>query len=298
MGGSGDSKKGKGNSARDTRILAYGAGIALGLGMGATLASRLFDRDAFIDAEVDRYTQRLIDRSERGRKLMRLKLESDWIYEETEEVKGIFDGLVSKQRAAISKSINPEHEYLRHIINSSANVELYRFNRRYLFPFHLVGYIREFFSYRNTSHRKAPRELEEILAQFAGDCKDQTTLLANLALADGKRIYYASSTPEEGAGHAFLFVHMFDNPTECDIKEMNETFRFFASALGEDPGDGKPAVRRFADGLYIACDPTNHSVPGIIGKEYLDALNDHNLFQFRPEDYNVIRSCKAPGSGK
>ncbi|MCI0504209.1 hypothetical protein L0Y65_05895 [Candidatus Micrarchaeota archaeon] len=164
----------------------------------------------------------------------------------------------------------------------------------YRLIFFLHYAISDYITYRNTAGNSIPRSIADISDSASGDCKDQSALLASLALAGGLRVKYVSwSGGEMGRdGHAYLFVRIFEQASDEDINQVSEHFTKFGKNAGAFMmGRERPALRRFDDGLYIACDPTNHLVPGLIMDEYLGPEDRIRRIDFRPEDYGIA-PCK------
>lgn len=163
---------------------------------------------------------------------------------------------------------------------------------RLLFNLHYA--ISDYLTYRNTSGNVIPRSMKAISDSASGDCKDHSAMLASLALASGFRVKYVSwNGSDDGNGHAYLFVRVFANPSEEDVKALRAHFiRFILKTRANSNNQDEPVLRRFGDGLYIACDPTNFLSPGVMEKAYLGAEKDIEMIDFRPEDYGIAPLCR------
>jgi hypothetical protein len=157
----------------------------------------------------------------------------------------------------------------------------------YRLVFALNRAISDYLTYRNTSGNRIPRGIDTIGWSMTGDCKDHSAMLASLALAAGARVKYVSWTGEK-TGHAYLYVRIFRKASEHDTRAVEAYFAEFGRSRDIDMiGQQRPIMRGFDDGLYIACDPTNHLMPGLLHGMFLGPKDKIDMVDFRPDDYGI-----------
>jgi len=286
---------------------AYLAGLAGGnmlglagvgaLSMTSAVDERRFDAaDTEFDARVKVFKVVSGGQDRMDARLKELRKKSDAVGHEMEAMRSLMGrrGLdVRSLEAGIRRAVSPlEAVVLKNVEIQRRDLEV-RIGPRfpsYRLLFFLHSAMSDYLVYRNTAGNSIPRDINTITETATGDCKDQSAILASLSLAAGLNVKFVSWSNED-SGHAYLFVRIFEKPSESDMRGVEENFTKAGRAYRVDMvGQGKPVLRRFDDGLYIACDPTNHLIPGLIDKEYLGPKEKIKMIGFRPEDYG-LRPC-------